>query len=189
MVRIGSVALAFALTACGDNIAPPDRSRCSTPAELGATGSLPVVDSFEHNQPGSRGAHQVYVMTAKLENSEPSDILRLELWDDFGAFAGGDAEPGVFYIDGPETDLGTCGVCLTVRVDDDPLFGTNELYIAVSGTVVVDELGDRYSGTISDILFAEIDPETEDVMPGGCTTELRSASFSAPLSVIGGGGG
>src|SRR5262245_15252753 len=101
-----SLSLAMALVGCsnqenapGDPApnADPDTTACPSQG-LGTMGTLPEGSATQRNQSGSMGARQYHRMFVTVDDAAPIDILRVELWDDFGVFTGGDATAGTFTI-------------------------------------------------------------------------------------------
>ncbi len=87
------------------------------------------------------------------------DVLVVELWDDFGVFAGGPAKTGTFQLTGEETDYDTCGVCVLLlanTVDDTQ----EKMLLATSGTVTVTSIataaGQTTQVSLTNASFVEI---------------------------------
>jgi hypothetical protein len=113
---------------------------------------------------------------------DPLDELSISLWDDYGVFEGTVPSPGTYSITGADTDLGDCGVCVTIAGDVDLSDDTErQLLMAQSGTVVIDSITGEMSGNLAEVVLAEINPATELLIPGGCQTVIPSLNFRAPL--------
>jgi len=157
---------------------------CDLPSALDAP-ALSNMEAIYGNQPGSMGARQVYRMFAAIDGTE-TGLLQVELWDDRGVFAGDVGTPGSFTIEGAETDPDTCGVCVFL-IGEHLSDGSVATFLAQSGTVTIDQLSGTMSGSVSDLSFTEVGLYDRDIGP--CAASLSSASFSAPITVISGGGG
>jgi len=154
---------------------------CAAPDSYGAMGPLGAVSATQSNQPGSQGTRQIYTMAGDLESS-PEDVLHIELWDQYGVFSGVPAAPGTYTISGAETSLDTCGVCVIVGGDIvDGL--ASQVFLAQSGTVQIDAITPTLSGSVTDMTFVQIDPDTGLPVADACTTGVQSGSFSATLVV------
>lgn len=157
---------------------------CDVPASLPAP--TLAVTAERRNQQGSMGARQYYLLLADFDAAATPDRLQLALWDTYGAFTG-DVVPGTYPIAGPETELETCGVCVAVLADFTP--PASQFYLAKSGTVTLDTVEPTLAGSISGIQVEQIDGTTGAVIPDGCTATLPTATFSAPVTIVDGGGG
>ena len=87
------------------------------------------------------------------------DIINVELWDGYGAFANTTAHTGTFTISGDETDYDTCGVCVLMAanlVNDTPA----RLLLATAGTVTVTSIATAAGQTteveVANASFVEI---------------------------------
>ena len=137
-----------------------------------------------------------YLSVAANVSDSRVDLLLVELWDDYGAFQGGELETGEFAIEGDESALNSCGVCIqllaNVRQNGSGGLLIDKQYIATGGTVTVDSTGTRdgaeltgnYTGSVSGLTFTEVDPNpmTGGIpLPGGCETGIESASWDAVI--------
>ncbi|MBZ0231549.1 MAG: hypothetical protein K8M05_04305, partial [Deltaproteobacteria bacterium] len=139
-------------------------------------------------------ADDLLVMVAPLDGSGTPDLIELRLYAGYGAFAGGAIRTGTFQLTGAELDLLECGICAGVLTDATadayahdylPTGGTLEL--TAIGTAAGQTLSGRLINlTLQHVLIAEDGSTTP--APGGCTTTLASASFSATLMMDPGGG-
>jgi hypothetical protein len=161
---------------------------CDAPGDYGPPGPLTVILSQQRNQPGSMGTRKLYRMLGSLSGTG-HERVRVELWDTFGAFADGSARPGTYGISGPEQDLASCGVCVFIEIGAAGTVVPTRRFLAQSGTATIDSIAGTYAGSLTNLTFAELDPETGMPRQDGCEAALGSASFSAPLEVIPGGGG
>ncbi|HEU5058133.1 MAG TPA: hypothetical protein VFU21_16490 [Kofleriaceae bacterium] len=158
---------------------------CLAPPAIGALGALDGAEAVRSNQSGSMGARKVWRVGAFVDES--GDQILVELWDEFGAFDGGTVTTGTFEIAGAETAVDSCGVC--VYLYGDVAGGLpQQSYLAQSGTVVIEQLLPEMVGSVGGLTFQELDGE-DNLVEGGCTSSLESASFTAPVECYDGGGG
>lgn len=107
------------------------------------------------------------------------DIINVELWDGYGAFANGTARTGTFTISGDETDYDTCGICVLMDanlVNDTPA----RLLLATSGTVTVTSIATATGQTtvveVANASFGEItyvqDQGYQSVTTSSCASPI-----------------
>jgi hypothetical protein len=168
---------------------------CPTADTLGPFDPLPNAQAFHLAQDDADPAVRFLSVGAVVEGDEPPvDFLFIELWDGFGAFAGGQLAAGEFTIEGEEAALATCGVC--VRIFGNATMVGNQIevekeYIATAGTVTVDSVGTRegnaitgnYTGTATGLVLSEIDTESQNGGPlaGGCETTIDSVTWDVAI--------
>jgi len=135
------------------------------------------------------GARQWYRGSMKIVDEAAPDFLVLELYDDYGPFAGGDVLPGTYEIGAEDAAVDSCGICAYVYADVDEGTGAaQELYLAQSGTVVIEQVEPEIVGSISGATFAEVDPAEEALVAGGCDTALEDVAYTVALTCYGSGG-
>lgn len=123
---------------------------------------------------------QYYELYADLD-TEPSNQLEVSLWTGYGVFADAAIAPGTYTISGDETSYELCGACAAIWADYDPVADeVRQELMAQSGTIVIDSIEGTMAGSLVDVVFQEVDPDTGEVVPDGCTTTI-SAPFSAAL--------
>jgi len=198
---LAAVLTTLALAACSgsDETAPEDPGvlpdageetiddvpdNCDLPSTLESP-ALSNMEAIYGNQPGSMGARQVHRMFAAIDGTE-TGLLQVELWDDRGVFAGAIGTTGTFTIEGAETDPDTCGVCVFL-IGEHLSDGSVATFLAQSGTVTIDQLSGTMSGSVADLTFTEVGLYNEAL--GACDASLDGASFSAPITIVSGGGG
>lgn len=76
----------------------------------------------------------------------PQDLYVIELFGGYGAMTDGLAT-GTFTLSGDETNYNTCGVCVSVLAEFDPMTGPTMTYIAQSGTVTITSVEGTFAGT------------------------------------------
>ena len=123
------------------------------------------------------------------ELNADTDLLLIELYDGFGAFANG-LTTGMVTITGDEADYETCGACVLLRTDCDDNTGqgcdpaTAPVYMATGGTINIIELSPNLKVDLSNVTFdhVDIDENTFASTPHRdmCTSGIVSASFDAP---------
>ena len=115
------------------------------------------------------------------------DILNIQMYDGFGAFAGGVVAPGTYTITGDDLNYKTCGLCLFVRTNlsDYPnsFAGTptgDDGYYVTGGTVVISAVTPNIVGTVADLTFEHVTVAadyTSTPHADGCVSAITSASF------------
>lgn len=112
------------------------------------------------------------------------DVIVVQLWDNYGPFAGGAARTGTFQLTGTELDYDTCGVCvlqLANVANNTPA----KLLFATAGTVTVTSVGTTAGQTIqlsiSNASFVEI---VEDTINGGYRSVAGSTCTSPITNVV-----
>jgi hypothetical protein len=123
-----------------------------------------------------------------------SDFLFITLWDNYGAFSGGMVAPGTYPIVGVDTNFVDCGLCVYLLSDFDdqgtPETGDDtytQVYMAQSGTVVLDSVSGNLVGSIDDMMLRHVTvPDAPGEMStdhsSGCRTRITSATFDAPIT-------
>lgn len=103
--------------------------------------------------------HYLDAPTPATATQTTPDVLMVELWDDYGAFAGGPARTGTFTLAGNETDYDTCGVCVLLAANVAANV-PSKLLLATAGTVTVTSIGtgtgQTTQATITNATFVEI---------------------------------
>lgn len=118
----------------------------------------PERQSALYREYGEEGAHHLWLYQGVIEGSTiwpPATFVQLEIWPE----RGGPEEPGTFEI--AERPYAECGLCLLVRegcLPEDGLARCERDYIAVSGTVEIEELGgvgEMLAGSLQDAYLVE----------------------------------
>jgi hypothetical protein len=107
------------------------------------TGNAGLASQFENPD------QQVIFTRAELESVDgPSAYLGLSLWEGAGALTTG-FQIGSFLLSGKETDLRSCGICLSISTD--PLLGPTipRSYFAFFGAVTIRDVQPKPGGTLS----------------------------------------
>jgi hypothetical protein len=81
-----------------------------------------------------------------VEAGPPVDLFVIDLFAGYGVFTDG-LKTGTFTITGDETDYNTCGVCVSVLGDFDPMTGSPMMYVAQSGTVTITSIEGNFTGS------------------------------------------
>jgi len=134
----------------------------------------------------------IYQLSATLP-ADATARIKIELWDGYGAFAGGTAHTGTFQLGGSDASAATCGVCAYVtRGSSSETQSDYVALLAVAGTIDVTQLG-GVGGTVmangTNLELAQIDPTTSMAVADGCTTMVEQASLTGTLMASPGGEG
>lgn len=168
------------------------REVCTDFAELdlGTLEPIPGATAVRKANPdppeGNADARTLQLMGTAANGSKP-DIIQIELWDGLGAFSGGDAAPGTYTIEGAETSVVSCGICIYIWADstvgDGVVVDSEKDYIATGGSITIDSVTGNFTGSVADLTFTEIDQTSEngDPLPGGCQTALGSGTFDVAI--------
>jgi hypothetical protein len=162
---------------------------CGVASDHGDLGSLMgQAGSVLQDATTTNRIHYISAPTPLTAAQAAPDIIVVELWDTFGAFAGGVARTGTFQIAGAETDYDTCGLCVLMLANyanDTPA----KLLLATSGTVTVTSIGTGAGQTtqvgVSNASFVEItsvpDMGYQPVASSNCPSPISKAALSATL--------
>ena len=138
----------------------------------GALSRLELLDATAYTS--GTAPSDYYGLTAAI-NGVPVGIFYLDLYGGIGSLPAGVA-PGVYPITGDDTDWSLCAVCVWAS------FGVSEdtWVMAQSGTVRIDQVGARVTGSIEDIELVEIDIDDQPI-PDGCAATVDGISFDVPI--------
>lgn len=160
--------------------------------DLGALDPIPAATAVQKANPtppeGNADA-KVIDLTGTAANGQQPDFISIELWDGLGAFEGGDAETGTFTISGDDAKAVTCGLCVYIHADvtlaDGMVVDSRKDYIATGGSITIESVAGNFTGSVSDLTFAEIDFSDPLGAPlaGGCETAVPSATFDVAIEV------
>lgn len=187
----------------GDQVTPTDAGDDSPDAalpvctdfaalDLGALDPIPGAEATQRANPeppeGNPDAKTLELI-GTAANGEKPDIISIELWDGYGAFEGGDITVGEWTIEGDETAVLSCGICIYIFADstlaDGTLVDSEKDYIATGGTITVDSITTNFTGSVADLTFTEIDVNSDMGTPlaDGCTTAVPTASFDVAITL------
>lgn len=179
--------------ACGsDGIAEPD---ASTIVPDDAARDCAIIRDLElpsRTDPVAyvAGEGTLLVWRFALNAEEPADYLEFGLYAGYGAMSEG-IHTGIFDIVGDELNYGTCGLCITLLGDGQPMGGavlTDNHYMVTTGRVVLESIEGRFAGELADMAFehVDVDPDTLQSTPvgDGCTVSLSSLSFDVEIVVL-----
>lgn len=169
---------------CGDGLACDAVSKtckatgaCPLPSSLGAMGAL------DGDSEGSEGFVDFYA--EELNVSVEYASLYLALYADYGVFSNG-LKTGTFSLSGEESSDATCGACLQIYASASAEEGM--FFMPTSGSLNLTSIAGRITGSLSNVSLVEVnvDEDTGETTPvsGGCTTQIVSASFDAPIAVF-----
>lgn len=182
------------LTDAGDTFPDAEVAICTDFAalDLGALDPIPgaeATQSANPTPPAGNADAKTLELRGTAANGQKPDIISIELWDGYGTFEGGDAATGTYTIEGDDTEVVTCGICIYIYADatlaEGEIVDSEKDYIATGGTITVDSIDGNFTGSVSDLTFTEIDQTSEMGAPleGGCQTAIPSASFDAAITV------
>lgn len=124
----------------------------------------------------------VYGLTTLLDAGPPTDLFEIQFWSGFGAFST-EVSPGVFPIQGAETDLIDCGLCALVFGDLAANGSTDTVLVAQSGSITIDEItleaGATVRGGASALQYRQVN--SGGVIPDGCGLTITNISFDLTL--------
>ena len=173
-----------------------DAGACPVVEALGSFDPLPAASALHFTQDNDKDPTLRYLSVAGNVSDSRLDLLLVELWDNFGAFEGGQLEAGTFAIEGDEAALQSCGVCIQLLVnvtrDASGAINVDKQYVGTGGTVTVESIGTRdgdefignYTGSVSGLTLVEVDPTPMSggvPLPGGCETGIESTSWDAVI--------
>ena len=159
---------------------------CGVATMQGNLGNLTGQAGVANQGTTTQRVHYVGAATPLTATSATPDIVVVELWDNYGAFAGGVARTGTFTISGNETDYDTCGVCLLMFANVTNGTAT-KLLLATSGTVTVTSIGtaagQTTQATVSNASFVEIvdNQGYQQVAGSNCPSPISNAGLSGTL--------
>lgn len=105
----------------------------------------------------------------------PVGLFYLDLFGGIGSLPSG-VVPGTYTIAGDDTVWSICAVCVWAT------FGVSEeiWVMAQSGTVRIDQVGTRVTGSLSNIELVEIDVDDQPI-PDGCSATVDGITFDVPV--------
>ena len=199
--------LLFSLAACGDDdgggrpiivdggntTADAAPATCLLPASLGA-----VTPSQQegHSAMGKMSTTvDNYYLYADLNTDAQPDVLLLDLYDGYGAFAGGfPTTATTVLLTGDETSYDSCGACVMALTDYTMSGPTGDPYFAQGGMLNLTSVSaTSIAGTLNNVSFTHVTIDDQNVTTpkgDGCDSTLTSLSFSAvpePDALVGGG--
>lgn len=121
-----------------------------------------------------------YALSGALHHPTQPAELRIELYPDTGVFAGA-VEPGEYELAGAETDLASCGACVLVFDDSG---GSDAAYMAVNGTLILDQVSPVLSGSVEDVTLLHVHVDEQGAQTeheDGCDTYLETVGFQADV--------
>jgi hypothetical protein len=189
---------AVVLFACGGGGSPHDAGVCSARASYGSaaivsSGSAYAFTAAEIAADGSAGivdANQGY--SGAIDADALPDFFELDLYEGFGAFAGGAITSGTFTLAGSDLSYQSCGLCVQIYTDLGSDGAPADLYFATGGTVELASVGTptgsdvstgTLAGVVTDVTFARWNG-SNDVPIGDCTSSIASLGFSGTLEPV-----
>lgn len=195
------------VAACGSSSAEPDAAKQLDAKSVDATvvDAAPVVDASTCLVASPLTATKAIASTEKTDAdaNPPVDALFYEgfytddvkpdgfylfLFSGGGPFTDGLAPMTIDFAAMPDEQQGdTCSACIVLEGDVDRDTNTETVdYLPKSGTLTISSLKDRYTATLTNAVFRQVDmPQggsTPDD-PSGCTVTVPSYTFDTPIIV------
>jgi hypothetical protein len=154
----------------------PDNA-CGVAASLGDLGALTATAQLATQGQSSLRIYSLGAPTPATAQTATPDVVYIELWDNYGAFANTVAQPGTYVIAGPELSYATCGVCVFALADVTDMAGPARILQATAGTVTVHAVaaapGAPLAVEVQGVQFQEVDPAMFQPVQGStCTSPL-----------------
>jgi hypothetical protein len=165
-----------------DAMIPCQAATTYMPGTIGAD-VQEATDYPAEGTPPDGSPHQIYFV-ANLTDTDPVDVLYIELYAGFGAFASGDIANGVYPLTDDDAAYSTCGACVTLgaKVSD---AGPAAYYSARGGVLNLSSVSGRLTGTLQNVTLYRVTTDVEgnptDQATLDCTSKITSASFDAEL--------
>lgn len=124
-----------------------------------------------------------------LDASMPPDVIQVELYAGFAAFAGTDIMPKTIQLAGEELNYKTCGACVRIFADA-TMDNSAAQYFATGGTLTLTSTVGSLKGTLENVTLEKVtiaDDFTSTPVGDGCTTKIVAATMDAPLEAAGSG--
>lgn len=168
---------------CGDGLACDAVSKtckatgsCPFPSSLGALGAL---------DGDSEGDEYFVDFYAELNAAADVATVYLSVEDGYGPFTNG-LKTGTFTLTGDERNAATCGACVQLYASTSAEEGM--VYMPTGGTMNVTSINGRFTGSLSNVTFVEVNIDEDSwettPVPNGCSTQITSASFDAPIEPL-----
>ena len=141
--------------------------------ELGALANpMGIQEPFDVEDPDGP---QVRILSGDFGANLTASML---LIDGRGPFVETTAVPGTYQLGEAEASLITCGACIQLGVNSEQaLLG----FLATAGTLTLDAVDTNVTGSATDLVLQQVDPQTGGIVEGGCTA-TASLSFDVVLS-------
>lgn len=129
-----------------------------------------------------------FVVFDDLLNADPKpDIVDIELYDGWGAFATTPLGIGTFTLTADDASYATCGACLVFDGDVDLTAKTRAgIWLASAGTLTITSLQPHLKGSISNVSLRQVDvaPMTLATTDNasGCTSAVSSLAFDIAVT-------
>lgn len=131
-----------------------------------------------------------YELDATLDASAAPDVMLIQLYKGFGAFAEGypTTFPATYSLTGDEAQFALCGACVLVLADTDAQgMAVGNPYLATGGTLTIESITPTLTGTVSGLTLTRVivDEQDNSTADGsGCSTTLDSMPFSATPMMV-----
>lgn len=128
--------------------------------------------------------HNIFFI-APLDADEPGDYLYIDLYEQYGAFEGGDIATGNFAIAGDDTRYSSCGACIMIGADVTADGDVDDWYVAGGGVLNLTSVTGRLTGSLQNVtlhrFITDADGNASDTPTYDCMTRIPSLSFDTPL--------
>jgi hypothetical protein len=154
----------------------PDNA-CGVASTLGDLGTLAATAQIQAQGQTALRVYSLAAPTPATAQAAAPDVVYIELWDNYGVFANGAAQPGTYVIAGDELSYATCGVCVFALADFQPMANPLRILQATAGTVTVHAVGTAPGAPLAvevqGVQFQEVDAAMFQPVPGtSCTSPL-----------------
>jgi hypothetical protein len=120
-----------------------------------------------------------------LDTTMTPDVLQVELYAGFAAFAGADITPKTIQIAGDELNYKSCGACVRIFADS-TMDSSAAQYFATGGTITLSSVSGTFMGTLANVTLEKVtvaDDFTSTPVGDGCTTKIVNATMNAALQM------
>lgn len=120
-----------------------------------------------------------------LNGDMTPDVVQVELYAGFAAFAGADITPKTIQLAGDELNYKTCGACVRVFADVPQMGDSPAQYFATGGTLTLTSTTGTLTGTLENVTLEKVTINSTDYtstpVGDGCQTKIVNASMNAML--------
>ena len=143
-----------------------------------------AMDQFaETSGSGNSGSNaHTEIWGARLNQDMTPDVIQVELYAGFTAFANG-IMPKTVQLTGDELNYKTCGACVRIFADASQM-ASGAQYFATGGTLELTSTQGNLTGTLTNVTLTKVtiaQDFTSTPVGDGCNTTIVSAAMNAPL--------
>jgi hypothetical protein len=162
-------------TSPGGGESDDNMEQCGVPATVDDLG-MRSGEAYKESEDGN----EVYELAVVVDAGPPDDVLYVGLFEGYGAFKNQAPGPGTYTIAGEDASAIDCGACVVLDINATEDSAERSL-MAVGGQLTITSVNGTFSGSAQNLVLQELDLESGEVLPDGCTTSIGNVSFSAPL--------